>query len=34
MYPDLCAQDLANAWRYVRSHATEIERQIRENEAF
>lgn len=26
------AQDLANAWAYVRSHREEIERQIRENE--
>ncbi|HEV3342274.1 MAG TPA: DUF433 domain-containing protein [Pirellulales bacterium] len=31
-YPSLRAQDLANAWAYVRSHREEIERQIRENE--
>lgn len=32
-YPTLRAEDLANAWAYVRSHREEIERQIRENEA-
>ena len=32
-YPTLCAQDLANAWDYVRAHLEEIDRQIRENEA-
>ena len=32
-YPTLRAEDLANAWAYVRSHGTEIEEQIRENEA-
>lgn len=32
-YPTLRAQDLANAWAYVRSHADEINREIRENEA-
>ena len=32
-YPTLRAADLANAWAYVLSHAEEIERQIRENEA-
>lgn len=32
-YPTLRAEDLANAWAYSRAHATEIERQIRENEA-
>jgi len=32
-YPTLCAEDLANAWAYVRSHREEIEQQIRENEA-
>lgn len=33
-YPTLRAQDLANAWAYVRSHREEIERQMREhNEA-
>src|SRR5438094_6574129 len=32
-YPTLRAEDLANAWAYVRSHADEINRQIEENEA-
>src|SRR5437867_12480830 len=32
-YPSLRAEDLANAWAYVRSHRQEIERQIAENEA-
>src|SRR3972149_11882509 len=32
-YPTLRAEDLANAWAYVRSHREEIERQILENEA-
>jgi len=32
-YPTLRAEDLANAWAYVRSHGSEIEEQIRENEA-
>ena len=32
-YPTLHAEDLANAWAYVRSHHEEIERQILENEA-
>lgn len=32
-YPTLRAEDLANAWAYVRSHRKEIEQQIRENEA-
>jgi uncharacterized protein (DUF433 family) len=32
-YPSLRAEDLANAWAYVRSHQDEIDRQIRENEA-
>lgn len=32
-YPSLTAQDLANAWAYVRSHREEIERQIEENES-
>jgi uncharacterized protein (DUF433 family) len=32
-YPALRAEDLANAWAYARSHAPEIEEQIRENEA-
>jgi uncharacterized protein (DUF433 family) len=31
-YPTLRAEDLANAWAYVRSHQEEIERQARENE--
>jgi uncharacterized protein (DUF433 family) len=32
-YPALRAEDLANAWAYVRSHRIAIEDQIRENEA-
>ena len=32
-YPTLRAEDLANAWAYVRSHREEINRQIAENEA-
>ncbi|HWX42817.1 MAG TPA: DUF433 domain-containing protein [Blastocatellia bacterium] len=31
-YPTLTAQDLANAWAYVRSHRAEIESQIEANE--
>jgi uncharacterized protein (DUF433 family) len=31
-YPNLRAEDLVNAWAYARSHAEEIESQIRENE--
>jgi len=31
-YPTLRAEDLANAWAYVRSHRQEIEQQILENE--
>ena len=31
-YPTLRAEDLANAWAYVRSHRLEIEEQIREHE--
>jgi uncharacterized protein (DUF433 family) len=31
-YPTLRAEDLANAWAYVRSHREEIDKQIRENE--
>ena len=31
-YPALRADDLANAWAFVRSHRAEIEQQIRENE--
>jgi uncharacterized protein (DUF433 family) len=32
-YPTLRAEDLANAWAYVRTHRDEIDIQIRENEA-
>jgi len=32
-YPTLRAEDLVNAWAYVRGHPGEIEQQIRENEA-
>jgi uncharacterized protein (DUF433 family) len=32
-YPTLRAEDLVNAWPYARSHAAEIETQIRQNEA-
>src|SRR6266566_3521761 len=32
-YPTLRAEDLANAWAFVRSHGPEIARQIEENEA-
>ena len=32
-YPTLRAEDLANAWAYVRAHRDEIDQQIRENEA-
>ena len=31
-YPTLRAEDLAQAWSYVRSHRDEIERHIAENE--
>jgi uncharacterized protein (DUF433 family) len=31
-YPTLRAQDLANAWSYVRSHRDEIDQHIRDNE--
>ena len=31
-YPTLRAEDLANAWAYVRAHREEIDRQIHENE--
>lgn len=31
-YPSLRAEDLTQAWNYVRTHGAEIERQIRENE--
>ena len=30
-YPTLRAEDLANAWAFVRSHREEIEQQIRDN---
>src|SRR5947207_1440061 len=33
IYPALRAEDLANAWAYVRAHPEEIESQIQENEA-
>ena len=32
-YPTLRVEDLANAWAYARSHAEEIDQQIRDNEA-
>jgi uncharacterized protein (DUF433 family) len=32
-YPGLRAEDLANAWAYVRAHRDEIDEQIRANEA-
>lgn len=32
-YPTLRAEDLANAWAYVRAHRDEVERQIAEHEA-
>lgn len=32
-YPTLRAADLVNAWNYVRGNASEIEADIRENEA-
>jgi uncharacterized protein (DUF433 family) len=31
-YPTLSAEDLANAWHYVRAHRGEIEEQARANE--
>lgn len=31
-YPSLRAEDLANAWAFVRLHRSEIEQQIRDNE--
>ncbi|MBL8191101.1 MAG: DUF433 domain-containing protein [Acidobacteria bacterium] len=31
-YPTLRAEDLTNAWAYVRSHREEIDREIQENE--
>jgi uncharacterized protein (DUF433 family) len=32
-YPTLRAEDLANAWAYVRSHREQISTQIRDHEA-
>ena len=32
-YPTLRAEDLTNAWAYVRAHRQEIDKQIEENEA-
>ena len=32
-YPQLRAEDLANAWAYARSHRHEIDCEIQENEA-
>ena len=32
-YPSLRAEDLVNAWSYVRRHREEIEREIAENES-
>jgi uncharacterized protein (DUF433 family) len=32
-YPTLRAEDLANAWAYVRAHRDEMDEQISENEA-
>jgi uncharacterized protein (DUF433 family) len=32
-YPALRAEDLANAWAYVRLHRDEIDREIEENES-
>jgi uncharacterized protein (DUF433 family) len=32
-YPGLRAEDLANAWAYVRAHRGEVDEQIRVNEA-
>jgi uncharacterized protein (DUF433 family) len=32
-YPPLRAEDISNAWAYVRSHPAEIDTQIRENES-
>jgi len=31
-YPTLRAEDLVNAWAYMRAHRAEIEQQIQENE--
>jgi uncharacterized protein (DUF433 family) len=32
-YPTLRAEDLTNAWAYIRSHRNEIDREILENES-
>jgi len=32
-YPGLRAEDLANAWAYVRTHRDQIDAQIQDNEA-
>ena len=32
-YPGLRAEDLANAWAYVRAHRDQIDAQIQDNEA-
>jgi uncharacterized protein (DUF433 family) len=32
-YPELVAEDLANAWAYHRTHRAEIEQQIADSEA-
>jgi uncharacterized protein (DUF433 family) len=32
-YPTLSAEDLANAWAYLRAHPADIDEQIRANEA-
>lgn len=32
-YPTLRAEDLTQAWAFVRSHSKEIEKQIQENES-
>ena len=32
-YPSLRAEDLVNAWAYVRAHRNEIDRQIEEQES-
>lgn len=31
-YPTLTAEDLVNAWTYIRNHPDEISREIREHE--
>ncbi len=32
-FPTLCAEDLVNAWAYIRSHRGEIDQDIADNEA-